>query len=148
MAIDIDGFGVMRSIASHPSAFPDVAADVAKAARTLVIKQIKSKSSSPKSLRDMRKALGAEPFKLILDGMPDPQIKTMVSRFDKHHPDLKASNPQWRRAHLSALVEGSIEPTAKAKAASKKQTGKKAASKQTDKPQFLDYSSAGATRKR
>jgi hypothetical protein len=148
MAIDIDGFGVLRGIASHSSIFSDITTDVSKAARALVIKQVKSKTSNAKSLRDVRKALGVEPFKLILDGMPDAQIKTLVNKLDKHHPDLKASNPQWRRNHLSALVEGSVEATAKAKPAPKKQAGKKAASKQADTPEFLDYSSAGATRKR
>ena len=148
MPLDIDGFAVLRSIAAHPSAFSDVAVEAAKAARALVTKQIKGKGSTLKSLRDVRKALGGDAFNLILDGVPDPQVKTLVTRFDKHHSDLKASNPQWRRRQLSALVDGSVEPAAKPKVVPKGKAGKKAASKQPDVPELLEYSSAGATRKR
>ena len=70
MALDIDGFAVMRSIAAHPSTFPGAATEVAKAARALVTKQIKTKASTLTSLRDVRKALGADTFNLILDGSP------------------------------------------------------------------------------
>src|SRR5262245_50135591 len=138
MPLDIDGFAVLRSIAAHPSSFSDVAADAAKAARALVTKQIKTKGSTLRSLRDVRRALGAEAFTLIVDGVPDPQVKTLVTRFDKHHPDLKTSNPQWRRRLLSALAEGSIEPTAKPKAAPKEPKGRasKKTAKQPDVPEL------------
>jgi hypothetical protein len=149
MALDIDGFAVMRSIAAHPSTFPDVAADAAKAARAMVTKQIKAKASTLTSLRAIRKALGADTFNLILDGLPDPQVKTLVTKFDKHHPDLKTSNPQWRRRQLSALAEGSAEPAEKPTKAPKARAAKKAAPKQPKaQPERLDYSSAGTTRKR
>ena len=149
MALDIDGFAVMRSIAAHPSTFPDVAADAGKAVRALVTKQIKTKASTLTSLRNVRKALGADTFNLILDGLPDSQVKTLMTKFDKYHPDLKTSNPQWRRRQLSALAEGSAEPAEKPKKAPKAGAAKKAAPKQPKAPpERLDYSSAGATRKR
>jgi hypothetical protein len=62
-----------------------------------------------------------------------------VSKLDKHHPELKASNAQWRRRQISALVDGSVEPVAKPD---------KKASKQPAAPKLIDFSSAGATRKR
>src|SRR5262245_32290121 len=148
MPLDIDGLAVLRSIAAHPSIFSEVAAEAAKAARALVTKQIKSKGSTLKCLRDVRKALGADVFSLILDGVPDAQVKSLVTKFDKHHPDLKTSTSQWRRRQLSALAEGSVEPTLKPKPTPKAKAAKKAASKQSDAPGLLDYSSAGATRKR
>jgi hypothetical protein len=149
MALDIDGFAVMRSIAAHPSTFPDVAADAAKAARGMVTKQFKAKAFTLASLRNIRKALGAETFNLIMDGLPDAQIKTLVTKFDKHHLDLKTSNPQWRRRQLSALAEGSAEPAEKPKKEPKAKAAKKASAKQPKaQPERLDYSSAGATRKR
>jgi hypothetical protein len=40
--------------------------------------------------------------------MPEPQTKTLVGRLDKNHPELKVSNPQWRRDHVRALAAGSI----------------------------------------
>src|SRR5262245_28311587 len=140
MALDIDGFAIFRSIAANPSTFPDVAAAAAKAARALVVTQIKSKTTSLGSLRDMRKALGGEAFNLIMDGIPDPQIKTLVTKLDKHHPELKTSNAQWRRRHITALVDGSVEPAAK--------PDSKKPSKQQAAPKLLNFSSAGATRKR
>ena len=148
MALDIDGFAALRSIATHPSVFPDVAAEAAKAARTLVTKQIKNKACGLKNLRDVRKALGGDAFNLILDGVTDAQIKTLVTRLDKNNPELKSSNPQWRRQQMKALVEGSVEPTEKPKVPPKQRPGKKATTKQAGRLELLDYSSAGATRKR
>ena len=148
MALDIDGLAVLRSIATHPSIFSDIAADAAKAARALVTKQINGKGVTLKKLRDVRKALGDDAFSLILDGLPDAQIKSLVTKFDKYHPDLKTSNPPWRRRQLSALADGSAEPAEKPKAAPKPKAGKKAATPGSATPERLDFSSAGATRKR
>jgi hypothetical protein len=148
MALDIDGFTIFRSIAAHPSAFPDVAAAAAKAARTLVVAQIKCKTTGLSELRDIRKALGEGAFSLILDGIPDPQIKSLVNKLDKHHPELKASNAQWRRRQISALADGSVEPAAKPATPPKREAGKKKKSKQAAVLELLDFTSAGATRKR
>lgn len=52
-------------------------------------------------------------FNLILDGIPDAQVKTIVGKLDKHHSELKTSNAPWRREHLRALVTGSTEPAVK-----------------------------------
>jgi len=38
MALDVDGFAVLRSIGSHPDTFAAIAAELAKTARNLVIK--------------------------------------------------------------------------------------------------------------
>ena len=147
MVLDIDGFAVLRSIGAHHSTFPDIAADATKAARSLVIKQIKAKDMQLKSLRSISKAIGANSFNLILDGMPDPQIKTLVVKLDKNHPELKTSNPQWRREHVRALVAGSVGPTVKSSSAPKRQKTKKA-SDRSGTPELISYRSAGAKRKR
>jgi hypothetical protein len=147
-ALDIDGFAILRSIADHSAIFPSVAADAAKAARTLVVKQIKSKTSDLKRVRDIRNALGVEAFSLILDGIPDAQIKTLLSKLDKHHPELKTSNAQWRRQQLGALLEGSVEPSAKPPAPAKRQTRTKKTSEPSEALERLDFKSAGAIRKR
>jgi hypothetical protein len=145
MVLDIDGFAVLRSIVAHPCTFRNAAPEVAKAARVLVIKQIKNKSSDLKNLRDVRGAVGAESFNLIVDGMPDAQIRSSVAKLDKNCPQLKASA---LRQYLTALADGSVEPTAKPKMRPKRQRAKKMQPKQTRVPEFLNYSSAGATRKR
>jgi hypothetical protein len=56
-------------IGSHRAAFGGIAADLEKAARTLVVKLIKNKKTELATLRDIRAALGAETFNLITDGM-------------------------------------------------------------------------------
>lgn len=147
MAIDIDGFAVLHKIGAHSSTFADVAADAAKTARALVTKQLKAKTTTLKTVCDIRKALGDDAFQLILDGIPDLQIKGLLGRLDKYHPDLETLNAQSRRRQLSALAEGSAEPTVKPKGAVKAKAKKKAPAKQED-VEFLDFKSAGATRRR
>jgi hypothetical protein len=145
MALDIDGFAVMRSIGSHSSTFPAIAADLIKAARMLVIKQIRHKSIGLKELRDIRAALGPEAFSLITDGMPDAQVNALAAKLDKHHPELKISDSAWRRRHLLALADGSVEPMEKAKAPPKPVKPKKS-SPAPRAPERIFFASAGATR--
>jgi hypothetical protein len=147
MALEIDGFAVFHSISSHRAAFAGIAADLVKAARTLVVKLIKDKKTGVVALRDIRTALGAETFNLITDGMADPQIKSVAANLDKHHPGLKTSDPAWRRRHVLALADGSVEPIEKPKSAPKVEKAKKPpAAPKT--PERISFVSAGATRKR
>ena len=150
MALDIDGFAVLHSIAAHRSMFPDVAAEVAKAARTLVIKQVKAKNTGLHSVRDIRKTVGANTFDLIMDGMTDAQIKSLVSKLDKNHPELKTSTSQWRRRQLKVLAEGSMEPAPKVQKAKSppKQKTRKRVSEPSEAGGLLSFKSAGATRRR
>jgi len=147
MALEIDGFAVFRSIASHRAAFAGIAADLVKAARTLVVQLIKDKKTGLAALRDIRTALGAETFNLIADGMADSQIKSVAAKFDKHNPELKTSNAAWQRRHVLALADSSVEPTEKPKSPPKEEKAKKrrAAPKA---PERISFASAGATRKR
>jgi hypothetical protein len=148
MALEVDGFEVLRSIGDHPSAFSAIPAEAAKAARDLVLKQIKSKASDLTNLRAVQRALGRETVCLILDGVPDSQIKTLLTRLDKNHPELKESDSQWRRRQLIALLDGSAEPTLKQAGSGKPRKAKKKPAEQQRPPELLDFKSAGATRKR
>ncbi len=164
MAIDIDGFAVLRSIAAEPSTFIGVAAEAAKAARELVVKQITAKNTGLESLRDVRKAIGAETLTLILDGMKNTQIRSLVSKLDKHHPNLEGSNADWQLNQLRELAKGSIEPTPKPEPIPKGKKGKKASSDSAKSPakkkgkdegaghgealELISFRSAGTTRKR
>ena len=145
MALDIDGFAVMRGIGTHSEAFAAIAADLAKAARTLVVKQIRHKNTGLNALRDLRAALGLEAFSLVTDGMPDAQINSLAAKLDKNHPELKTSDSAWRRRHLLSLVDGSIEPMEKAKAPLKQGKAKKAPPAPSS-PERIFFASAGATR--
>jgi len=147
MALDIDGFAVFRNIGSHPGTFAAIAAEVAKTARTLVVKQIRGKNTGLEAVREIRAAVGPEAFSLIADGMADAQIKSLAAKLDKHNAELKTSNGAAQRRHLLALADGSAQPLEKPKPVSKAAKPKKtqAPSIPTDRIQF---SSAGATRKR
>ena len=123
MAVELDGFSLLNSIGAHAHVFSEIKNDVLKAARTLVVKQLKTKSAGMKSLRDVRESLGHDSFALIVDGMKDAEVKSLLGKLDKHQPELKGSNPQWRLAQLRALADGSIEPAAKV--AAKTKSGKK-----------------------
>jgi hypothetical protein len=90
MALDVDGFAVFRGIGSHAEAFAAIATEVAKSARTLVVKQIAHKDTGLKAVRAIRAAVGPEAFGLITDGMSDAQIKSLAVKLDKHNPELKA----------------------------------------------------------
>src|SRR5258708_38786679 len=92
MALDVDGFAVFRSIGSHTEAFAAIAADIAKTARTLVVKQIAHKDTGLKAVRAIRAAVGPEAFGLITHGMSDAQIKTLAVQLDKHNAGLKTAN--------------------------------------------------------
>ena len=147
MGLDVDGFAVFRSIGSHAEAFAVIAAEVAKSARTLVVKQITHKDTGLKAVRAIRTAVGPEAFGLITDGMSDAQIKSLVVKLDRHNPELKTVNGAAQRLHVRALADGSAQPSEKQKGASKAVKAQKppAAPSPADR---LHFSSAGAIRKR
>jgi len=153
MALDIDPFAVLRSIGAHQNCFPDIVAEVTKAARDLVVKQISLKNVGLETVRGVRKALGAESFELILDGIPDQQIKTLVGKLDKSNPQLKTSLAPWHREHLRGLVSGSVHPTVKISKEpplkSSSRTKRKGGKGQSEGAlELIRYRSAGVTRKR
>ena len=148
MALDLDGAQVFRSIAERPRAFPDIVVDLNKAARTLVAKQLKAKSMNLALLRDVRGALGGEAFSHIVDGMSDAEVKSLLGKFDKNHPELKQATPDWRRRQLAALAAGSVEPSEKAKALPKARAPRKASKRSTEEPERLSSKAMAAVRKR
>lgn len=125
MSIALDGFEVLRQVGKHPDVFASVRAEVDKQARALIVKCLKAKSAGLDLVRDIHKALGEEQFRLLLEGLKDAETKSIVTRLDKHHPDMKGGTAGWRRQHLSALADGSSEPLAPA-AKVKKAVAKKA----------------------
>jgi hypothetical protein len=112
MSIALDGFEVLRQVGKHPNIFAPIRADVDKQARALVVKFLKAKSAGLDVVRDIYKALGEEQFRLLVEGLKDAEAKSVVTRLDKHHPDVKGGSAGWRRQHLNALADGSSEPLA------------------------------------
>lgn len=142
MALDLDPFETWRAIGKEPDLFAPIRADAAKATRTLLVKMLKSKSLDLGQAADMRKAIGKETFALLIDGMKDAEVKTLVTRFDKHNAEVKKASAEWRRQHFIDLVRGEFEPVAKPAPVkkSRKGGGKSAPSEPT-------FTSAGAIRK-
>ncbi len=143
MALDVDGFAVLRTIGVHPHIFKAVTADAAKAARTLVARQIANKNTGLKAVRDIRAAIGPEAFSLIVDGLTDAQIRSLTSRLDKHVSRPKAADGT-ARLHILALADGSVQPAEQPQGATRIARPRKAPAP----PARIHYTSAGATRKR
>lgn len=144
MAIDLDGFDVLGAVSRSASAFQDVRADVGKYARLLVVAQLKKRPELV-SVRAVNDALGAATFSLVVDGMKDTEVKTLLAKLDKHHPELKTATSEWRRGHLRSLAAGAAEPAAKAMPPAKS----KKAAKRTEKPStFMSSEAMAAVRKR
>jgi hypothetical protein len=146
MALDIDGFAVLRTIGVHPHLFKAVAADAIKAARTLVTKQIAHKDTGLKTVRDIRAAIGAEAFSLIVDGLTDAQIKSLAAKLDKHASLAKVADGA-ARPHVVALADGSLQPTEQAQGAPRTARPRKTPAPPSP-PGRIQYVSAGAKRKR
>jgi hypothetical protein len=83
-----------------------------------------------------------------LDGLTDDQMKALLAKLDKHHPDLRTASPQWRLRRLRTLADGSAEPEEKPKPQPRLTRGKKPAAERPAAPERLAYKSAGAKRKR
>ena len=145
MALDIDGFAVLRIIGVHPHIFKVITADVVKAARMLVARQIVHKGTGLKVVRDIRAAIGPEAFSLIVDGLTGAQIKSLASRLDKHTSRAKAADGT-ARLHILSLADGSVQPAEQPKDTTR--TARRRAPAPPSPPARIHYISAGATRKR
>jgi hypothetical protein len=110
MSIALDGFEAFRQIGEHTDVFAPIRADVDKQARALIVKCLKAKSVGFDAVRDVYKALGEKQFGLVVEGLKDAEVKSVLTRLDKHHPDVKGGTATWRRRHLNALADGSSEP--------------------------------------
>ena len=141
MALTIDGYAVLGRIAASPQAFADIRTDVTKAAQTLILAQLKAKAAGIEVLRAVRMALSAEPFALVIEALKDAQVKTLVTKFDKHNIEMKTATAQQRRRHLCLLAEASVTSAQKQAPARKKVKSKKTAKAE---PMELDRLSSEA----
>lgn len=112
MALDIDGFILLQAIAQSPDAFPDIRGEVTRAGRALVVRQLKAKTLTLRGLREIHDSLGAETFGLVIDGLSEAEVRTLVVRFDRHYPDDRVTQPGGLRRHLAGLASWT-EPASK-----------------------------------
>jgi hypothetical protein len=145
MALEIDGFAILRIVGVHPHIFKAIVADTARAARKLVATQITHKTTSLKTVRDIRGLVGPGVFSLIMDGMSDAQIKSLTTRLDRHAAPAKVADGTARR-HVLALAEGSVQPAEQPAEAPRKARPKKKPTPPSQ-PGRIHYKSAGLIRK-
>jgi hypothetical protein len=146
MAREFDGFEVWRAIAESPDIFTALRADAAKSARTALVKYLRLRTLGLADVRAVRKALGKTLFRLLVDGMTDAEVTTLLARLDKHHAGLNTAEATWKRQHLLALAKGDAEPTPKPEKPARKWRAER---KPQEAPQNGDwFMSAGAVRKR
>ena len=126
MSIALDGFEVFLQLGKHAELFAPIRADVDKQARALVAKCLKAKTVGLDAVHDIRKALGKEQFELLVEGLKDTEVKGVLTRVDKYHPEIKGATAAWRRQHLGALANGVSTPHAPPTKAKKGATKKKA----------------------
>lgn len=127
MPIDVEGFGVLRSIAENPEIFSDIKAEINKAARALVTSQLKAKTINLARARAVHDAIGGDAFVLVLDGFADAATTSLVKKLDKDHPDVASASAEWRRRRISDLARGAAEPAPKAVKKSKAEPKEKVA---------------------
>jgi 16S rRNA G1207 methylase RsmC len=146
MALEFDGFEAWRAIADSPDTFSSLRADAAKSARAALVKYLKTRTLGIPQLRAARKALGKDLFRLLVDGMKDAEVKALVTRLDKHHPELKTGDAAWRRQHFLSLVKGDVEPAPKPEKPAKKAKAPRKPKAEVQSGEW--FASAGAVRKR
>lgn len=145
MPLDLNGFDVLKRISAHPDVFMDIKAEVNKAARLLVSKQLKAKTIDLDSLRLVAKTIEDDAFSLVVDGLSDAEAKSVLGKIDKHHPKLKGLDAAWRRGHLRDLASGRAELT---EPPAKKRKGTTGKSKTRTEPARLNSAAMAARRRR
>lgn len=129
MAIDIDGYAVLGAIARERRAFSAIQNEVSKAARSLVVKQLKEKSLTLQKLQAISGAIQHESLVLILDLMSDAEIKSLLTKVDKFNLEAKNNSPQAQRKQISNLAKGAISAAVKPVAGKVTKTAKATTSK-------------------
>jgi uncharacterized protein (DUF4415 family) len=135
MSITLDGFKVLRRLGENADAFAPVRVDADKTARGLVVKCLKAKTTGIDGVRAIHQALHDKQFELIVEGLKDAEVKSLLTKIDKHHPELKTQNAQWRRRHLIALTSGAAEPSAPSVKAKKSKSTQKSGTSSSKKPE-------------
>lgn len=106
MPLDLDGLAILKAILSAPDAFPDIGGEAARAARTLVVRQLKTKTLPLAGLRRVYEVLGHEVFTLVVDDLTETEARRLVARFDPRHPDGRTAPAHWLRRQVVALAGG------------------------------------------
>jgi hypothetical protein len=117
--ITLNTFDLLKSIGSSGTVFGNVEAEFEKAALTIMKKLLKARDLTVVRLRDVCRAIGAEPLGVVIDHLADKEVAALVKKLDKLWPDAKTSAVADQREHVLALASGGIEPAVKSAVAAK-----------------------------
>lgn len=106
MLLDVDGLVLLKAIGQTPDAFPDIREEAAKVARALVVRQLKVKTFPLGGVRQIYDVLGHAAFTLVIDGLTEVEARSLVARFDPHHPDRRTASVHWLRRQIVVLAGG------------------------------------------
>src|SRR5262249_43423307 len=67
-------------------------------------------------------APGVETFNLAIEELPNAQVKLLLRKLDKHHPEMVSFTGEWGRRHIVALADGTVPSAPKSKATPKPKT--------------------------
>ncbi len=112
-----DPFAVLAAIGSAPAAFPDAAADVARAGREIFARQATSKGLGAGGLRRLHGALGDGVLRAMLLGLRPGDVSKLLAGVDPHKPGLSSLSPAEAASRVAEIAAGA-PPVAAADAAS------------------------------
>lgn len=137
--------GWQSAVAANRGLFGDVELEAAKAARTLVVKQLRARTSDIKVLREVRRVLGGDNFVLLVEAITPAEVKSLTKKFNQYRPELKSGRDAWRRSHLCDLANGKLDASAKPSKAPRAKAKPKPKPRQ---PKMLDLMSMKTPRGR
>jgi len=116
MPLELDGAEVLRRVLASPEVFPLSRQEVNRMAQQVVVKQLRHRETSVEALRRIVDTLGGEAFRLVIDAMREPEVRSVTLRLDPLNTAARGADPAWLRGHLLQLAEGDAEPLEKAEA--------------------------------
>jgi hypothetical protein len=113
MTVALNGFEIVRAVGDNPSVFAHAREQVQKAALSIVGAQLKCKMLDLPKVGEVRKALGAATFTLLLEHLSEKPLAAITRKIDPHCSDQNGAASTWHRNHIDALASGRIVPAEK-----------------------------------
>jgi len=109
----LDGFAILKYVASHAELFANAQDAVDEAALSILAEQFQAETFGLDRLKRVCKALGSDALILVLEHVADAVPEALIARIDPHHPKAEAGDAAWARSHVMALAKGELKPLPK-----------------------------------
>ena len=100
---------IFHAIATRPEVFSAKPELKQKAARDIVVAQLKEKAFNLSRMREIALALGRECTLAVLEELPHATLSSLLGKLDKVNKD-RAEEGRFAVSHLLALAFGEVEP--------------------------------------